>query len=106
MREKFSRDLARLEHRLALARPRPGDVVLGNGHAVFFRERAHRLGKRQPFDLHDEVEGAAAGAASEAMEKSALGIDRKRRRLLAMERAQADEVAPRAPQPHMRTDNL
>jgi hypothetical protein len=40
------------------------------------------------------------------MEKPALGIDRKRRRLLIMERAEADEVAACAAQTHVRADNL
>src|SRR5271167_4645327 len=75
VREKFGGHLARLEHRFALARRGPRDVVLGNRHAVFFRQRAHRFGKGQAFDAHDEIERAAADAAAEAMEKSALGID-------------------------------
>ncbi len=81
-------------------------TALGQGHTVAARQRSQRLGKRQPLDPHHEVEHRAAHAASEAMKKSALGIDRKRRRLLIVERAEADEVAAGAPQAHVRADNL
>src|SRR5208283_2703279 len=76
----------------ALARRRPGLVVLRQRHGVLARERTHRFGKRQPLDAHYEVENAAARAASKAMKESALGIHRERRRLLVVEWAQPDEV--------------
>jgi hypothetical protein len=77
VREKIGCDFVRLPHRLALARGRTGLVTLGNRDSVFPRQRSHRLGKREPFHLHDEIESAAARAASKAMEESAFGIDRK-----------------------------
>src|SRR5277367_5790918 len=106
MREKFRRDLARLEHCLALTGRGPGYVILGQSHAVFFRERPDRLRKGEPLDARDEIENAAADAASEAMEESALGIHRERWRFLIVKRTQADEVAPRATKAHVRADNL
>ena len=47
-----------------------------------------------PLHLHHEGEDGAALAAAEAVEEAALVADRERRRLLAVERAEADVVAP------------
>ncbi len=40
------------------------------------------------------------------MEKPALRVDRERRRLFVVERAQPDEIAPGALEPHVRADHL
>ena len=55
------------------------------------RQAAQRLGEVDRVALHDEVEDVAAPAAAEALPGLARRRDRERRRLLAVERAQALE---------------
>ncbi len=64
---------------------RPDISASGTLDAVAVRDLAHGFGKREALHLHHEVEDGAARAASEAMKKSALGIDRKRRGLFVDE---------------------
>ncbi len=55
------------------------------------RQAAQRLGEVDRVALHDEVEDVAAAAAAEALPGFARRSDGERRRLLAVERAQALE---------------
>ena len=48
-----------------------------------------RLRKREALRQREELEDVAAGAAAEAIEEALVAIDVKRRRLLAMKRAEA-----------------
>jgi hypothetical protein len=64
-----------------------------DGDARALGEHAHRLGEGAALDLHDEVDGAAALLAAEAVEEAALGVDVEARRLLLVEGAEAGERA-------------
>ncbi len=58
------------------------------------RESLGGFGKRQPLELHQEVEDAALLFAAEAVEKAAFGIDMKARGRLLVKRTQAYEAPP------------
>ena len=68
------------------------------------RQPLDALGKTQAVGLHNEIDGAAVGAATEAMKESFVVGDRERGRLFVVERAQADEFAPAAGQFHLPSD--
>src|SRR5438445_561992 len=101
MRVKFRGSLIGAREGVALGGA--GSVIfqLGQSDAIARGERANRLGEAQPLNLHHEVENGAARAASEAVIKPALCVDRKRRGLFVMEGAQADEVSSGAAEPNV-----
>ena len=62
--------------------------------ADVLRQILHRFDKGHARMLHQEANGIAVFAAAKAMEKLFGRADRKRRRLLAVERAQPHEIGP------------
>jgi hypothetical protein len=66
--------------------------------AGFGRQAFDRLGKAQAFRAHDEIEVAAMGAATEAVEEALVLADRKRRRLFIVEGTQPAVLATLATQ--------
>jgi hypothetical protein len=68
------------------------------------REEPHGFGEREILESRDEGNHVAARAATEAFEEAAIGVDVKRRRLLAMKRAQAHEVVAAFGQLYVRSD--
>ena len=80
-----------LEHALALAGA--GIVfVLRNGHAYAAGEKAHRVRVGEIFDLHDEIDDAAALAAAEAVVDLLVRRDGEGRRLFAVEGAESEQI--------------
>jgi hypothetical protein len=97
------------EQRLALARRfgvLPRILGFGDGQAGSRRELAHRVGKRHLVVELDELDHVAADAAPEAVEETLLAVDVKRRRLLAMERAEPFPRHARLAQRHALLDDL
>ena len=80
--------------------------ALAELNAGALRQPAERLGKVDRVALHDEVEDVAAAAAAEALPALARGRDRERRRLLAVERAQALVRGARLAQLHGLADQI
>ncbi len=64
-------------------------VALWHSDAVAFRHQLERLKETDALDFHDEFEQIASGAAAEAPVKLMGGMDRERRRLFGVERAEA-----------------
>ena len=67
--------------------------VLRNLHTGSLGQEAHGVGIVQPLDLHDEVDGAAALMAAEAVVDALVRGHGEGGRLFAVERAQAEEIA-------------
>src|SRR5258708_18520249 len=89
--KKLRGDLVHLEESGALLRFRIGILgALRHGDAVALRYGLEGLEEGDAFQLHHELEDVAARAAPEAFIKLVNGIHSERRRLLGMERAQAD----------------
>jgi hypothetical protein len=63
-------------------------------------QSSRRFGKREPFHLHEEIEGGALLFAAEAVEKALLRIDAEARRFLAMKGAEAEKAPPLARKLH------
>src|SRR5262249_22563346 len=83
----------RPKHRIAFGRGRSSrKSTFRQLHPVSLRQRLEGFKKRQPVHPHDEVEHAPAGPASETVKEAALRVDRKRRSLLLMERAEAAKI--------------
>ena len=61
-------------------------------------QKAHGVAVGEVLDLHDEIHHAAALMAAEAVENALLRRDGERRRLFAMEGAEAEQVAAPARQ--------
>ena len=59
---------------------------LRHGHAYAVGQVLHRFGKRQPLVFHNETDGRAVCAATEAMVKLLARADGKRRGFLLVER--------------------
>src|SRR6266404_1544173 len=77
--ENLYRGLVHLEQRFAQLRFRVVEAgALGHRDAIALGELLERLGKRQPVDLHDEVEDIAADAAAEALVELPGLIDAER----------------------------
>ena len=68
------------------------------------RERAQRFGKRQVLVQLRELNDVAKRTASEAFEKTFVGMHVKRRRLLVMKRAESDQVVAAFTQLNVRAD--
>ena len=68
--------------------------LLGHGHVGPPREEGHRVLKPQVFDLHDEIDDAAALAAAETMIDLLVRRHGKGGGLLTVERTQAEQVRP------------
>src|SRR4029079_3100876 len=66
----------------------------------------HSLGEAQTLDLHQEGEDVAVLSAREAVIEALLVVDRKRRRLLAVEGTSAHELAPATLERHAARDDL
>ena len=64
-------------------------------------QELHRLRERQPLDLHDEIDDAAALFAAEAVVDLLVRRYGKRGRFLVVEGAQAEQVASLARQRHI-----
>src|SRR5690242_4710522 len=62
-------------------------------------EFANALPKGEAFDRHDEVDDVAFGVAAEAFVELVFFRDRKRRRFLAVERAQSGVAAADTAEP-------
>ena len=62
--------------------------------AVAQRQRLDRRREVVAGEQHVELDGVAAGAAAEAVEEAAVGVDRERRRLLLVQRAEPLPAAP------------
>ena len=84
---------------LALALLRERRVVVTERDPGARRESFDGFGEVEVLDLADERDRVAALLAAEAVEDAHFRIDRERRRLLAVERAQADEAAADALEP-------
>ena len=69
-----------------------GVTGLGQRNAELLRDHADGFREGDVFDLLDEAEDVAGDAASEAVIELARGVDGKRRRLLAVEGAEAGIV--------------
>ena len=69
-----------------------GVARLGQRDAQLLRDHADGFGERNVFDLLDEAEDVAGDAAAEAVIELARGVDGERRRLLAVEGAEAGVV--------------
>ena len=92
--EVRSRDLVRLQQRLAQGAVSPGIVIvalasLGQRKAELLRQRADGVWKCQLLVHLEEFEHIAADAAAEAVEKPFLGIDVERGRFLRVKRTEA-----------------
>ena len=74
--------------------------------AVPLRERLHGLREGQSLLLLDELDRVSTDPAAEAVVHALLGIDRERRRALVVERTEAHERRPAAPQLRVRRDDL
>ena len=70
-----------------------GVGVLADGDPGLVGQAAHRIDEVEVLDGPDEADGVALGLAPEAVVEALLGVDAERRRLLAVERAQADPAA-------------
>ena len=70
-------------------------VVVAQRDARARREPLDRVDEVEVLDLADERDRVAARLAAEAVVHAGLGVDRERRRLLGVERAEADEAAAR-----------
>ena len=68
-------------------------VVLRHLQPGALRQKAHRIRITEVFDLHDEVDHAAALMAAEAIEDPLVRGDGEGRRLFAVEGAQTEQVA-------------
>src|ERR1700729_2320484 len=103
--EVGGRDAVRLVHSLALAsgagRARVLRLELDPG---FARERADGVREGEILGFLQERDYVAAGAAAEALEKAAIGVNVKRRRLLGMKRAKPNEVVSALAQRHVLPD--
>lgn len=74
--------------------------LLRKRNAVLFGQFAKALPKREAFDRHHEFDDVAFGVAAKAFIELVFFGNRKRRRFLAVKRAQAGIAAADAPQPH------
>ncbi len=83
-----------------------GSRLLGSSTPTRSASSADGFGEGEPIVTHEEPEGVAAGAAAEAVEDAALGIDGEGRRLLGMERAEPLPVLAGALQVHELADEL
>ena len=75
-------------------------------HAHRLRQVRYRLGKTQAGVLHQETDGGAVRATTEAMIKLLGRADRKRRAFLVMERAQTHKIGAALLQLHKTADHL
>ena len=75
---------------------RPDVGVLVDGDAGLVGQPAHGVDEVEVLDGPDEGDGVALGLAAEAVVEALFGVDAERRRLLGVERAQADP-APTLP---------
>src|SRR5262249_16277640 len=92
-------ELVRHPHGAAERLESPGSARLalwGQLDADALGDGAHGFGEAEPIMSHEEPEDVAAGAAAEAVKDATLGIDRERRRLLGVERAEPFPVLTRA----------
>ena len=69
-------------------------------------QKAHGVAVGEVLDLHDEIHHAAALMAAEAVENALLRRDGERRRLFAMEGAEAEQVAAPARQRDILPDDV
>src|SRR5581483_7593599 len=100
-------DVVRVIDRLPLvARARRARIFRLELDAGALREDAHGVDEPDVLVLLQEAERVAARAAAEALEEAAVGVDVKRRRLLAVERAQPDEIVAALAQRDVRPDHL
>ena len=97
-----------LQQRLALARVGLVGLAarLRHGQPELLRQQPDGLHEADPFVQLDELDDVAAHAAAEAVEEPLLAVDVERRRLLAVERAQALVRAPGLLQGHVFLDHL
>ena len=99
--EKFCRQFHHVMQRLAaLLVPRGVGRHRRQRHAGHRGEALDRLGERDAFGLHHEVEDVAVLAGGEVVIKSLLVVDREGRRLLLLERRQPLPLLPRLLQLH------
>ena len=77
-----------------------------NLHPRVAGQALDRLGKAHAFGVHDEVDDAAVGSAPEAVVEPLVLVDRERRGLLLVERAQPDVLASLAGQAHPPPDRV
>jgi hypothetical protein len=97
------RDLVQRDQVLAVRVGRrvvPRVAPFRDGDAELARHDAHRLGEAETLVQLHELEHVAADAAAEAVEDAELAIDAERRRLLVVERTEADVAAADAAQRH------
>ena len=85
--------LGGLGHRLQQGRPSlallgDGDGVVVDGEPGAGGKALDGVGEVEVLDLLHEADGVASGPAAEAVIQSLLAVDRERRRLLGVERAQ------------------
>ena len=73
-------------------------VGVAQGDPGLARQPLDRRGEVDLLLLHDEVEDVALGLAAEAVEDVLVGVDRERRGLLGVERAQPGPLPPDPPQ--------
>ncbi len=73
---------------------------------VALGEGLYGFRKSQALDLHQKVEHSPACSAPKAMIETAIGADGERWGLFTVKRAEADEVASRAPQADMTADDF
>ena len=91
---------------------KPGGIVssaiapLGQADAELLRQHLHRFREIDFLVQLEKLEHVAAGAAAEAVKKSFLRIDVKRRRLLRMKRTQPLVGRPRTLQRNIVLDDL
>src|SRR5262249_8119234 len=78
---------------------------LGDRHAEFLGEHAHRILEADVLVQFQKLEHVAADAAAEAVEKPLLGIDMERWRLLAVKGTKALVGPPGALQRHVLLDD-
>ena len=70
--------------------------ILRHLHSGTFGQKCHRIRIGEIFDLHDEVDHAAALAAAEAVVELACRIHRERRSPLIMKRTEPEEICSAA----------
>ena len=82
-------------------------TLAGCGHrnSAFFGHDPDRLRKRAFLHFHHKFKNITAHSAAEAMINLLHGMNRERRRLLGMKRAQAAEILPSLLQAHVFADN-
>ena len=69
------------------------ELHVGQRHAGLGGELGEHVEKAAPRRAHEEFDDVAGGLAAEAIEEALVGTDVERRRLFAVKRAQAGEVA-------------